>query len=102
MRIGVYGADGLRGKDWIAVGTCDSEPLKDIAIGFFEGERKCPAANGDALAKLPELVALEHYFKLGLTSKDNLQQFLTGRLEIQEQPDLFQGRRVQALRLVDN
>src|ERR1700682_4281986 len=100
--IGVDGADGIGLKDEVAISAGDAESLADIAVGLFEREGSCLAADGDALAKLAELVTLERDFQLRLTREDDLQELLARFFEIEEKPDFLEGNGLQALSLVDN
>src|SRR5258708_39575933 len=88
-RVGVHAADCVRLKNRIAIGTRDAKPLANVTVSLFEGERERPAADGDALTKLTELVALELDFQLWLARKNDLQKFLSRRLKIQEEADLL-------------
>lgn len=102
MRIGMEGADGVGLEDGFAICTGDAKSFVDIAIGLLEVQRSCAAACGDALTKLPKLVALKLNFQFGLTRKDDLQEFLARRFEIQEEPDFLERGGLQTLRLVDD
>src|SRR5256885_14395001 len=92
----------VRFKDGVSIGTGNAQPFADITLGLLGCQRGGPAANGDALSKLAEFVTFELYFQLGLTGEDDLQEFLSRRLKIQEQSNLFQRGRIKPLRLIHN
>ena len=85
-RKGVQESQGVEGKNFMD-GAGDAEALADIGLSLFESERRGPAANGDTLTKLAKFVALEFFFKLGLTRKNDLKKIVGGRFEIQKEPD---------------
>lgn len=101
-RISVHTADGVWLKNEMPISTCDAKPLTNVAVSLFEAQRGCPAADGDALTKLTEIVALELDFQLRLACQDNLQKLFARGLKIQEQADFFKGGGLQALSFVNN
>ena len=100
--IGVDAAYCVGLKYGTTIGSGDAESLADIAVSLFRRERSCPAADGDALAKLAEFVTLELDLELRLTREDDLQELLARGFEIQKKPDFLKGGGIQALGLVDN
>jgi hypothetical protein len=101
-RIGVHGADCVWLKNGLPISACEAKPLTNVAMSLFEGQRGSPAADGDALTKLTEIVALELDLQLRLARQDYLEKLFARGLKIQEQADFFEGGGVQALSFVNN
>ncbi len=85
----MYFADG-RGREDVADRTGYLEPVSQVFIGFFPGQRLQVVATGNALGQLAHVVAVEHIPQLRLTDQYDLQQLLFGCLQIGEQAHLFQ------------
>ena len=71
-------------------------------MSLFDGQRGSPAADGDALTKLAEIVALQLDLQLWLARQDYLEKLFARRLKIQEQADFLQGGRIETLSFVNN
>jgi hypothetical protein len=80
----------------------DPQPVADVLVGFLRGEGRDLAAQPDPLLELPELREIKLGLQLGLPHQQDLQEFAGGGLEVREQADLLQRRRVEVLRLVDD
>jgi len=102
LGIDVDAAYRLGLKYGITIGSGDAKSLADIAVSLFQRERGCPAADGDALAKLTEFVTLELDLELRLTREDDLQELLARGFEIQKKPDFLKGGGIQALGFIDD
>ena len=57
---------------------------------------------GNALGELPEFGTLEEGVELGLAEQDDLEQLLGRRLQVRQQPKLFEDNGIEILRLVDD
>jgi hypothetical protein len=101
-RIGVHAADRVRLKNGMPIGTRDTKPLPNVAISLFQSERGRPAADGNALTKLTEIVALELGFQLRLARQYDLQKLFARGFKVQEQADFLEGGGLQALRFVND
>ena len=63
--IGVNKDGGFRLKNR-SFGTCGAQMFLNVRLSFGQGEGSGSTTYGDALTELPQLVALEFFFKLGL------------------------------------
>jgi hypothetical protein len=79
---------------------CDAQAMVDVVARLGCGQRPQVPADGDALAKLTQLVALELLAELGLAQQHDLQQLCRSRLQVGEQAHLLERFGRQGLRLV--
>src|SRR2546426_2583017 len=84
--------------------TCprDAQSRPDIFAGFLRGQRGNLTAQADPLLELPELGETERVREFRLAHQQDLQELARRGLEVREQADLFQRRRRQVLRFVED
>ena len=79
----------------------DAQPVRDVSGNTLAVERLQTAARGHALVELAHLRQLQLRPQLELADQHDLQQLLR-RLEVGQDANLFEQRRRQILRLVDD
>jgi hypothetical protein len=67
----------------------DAQPLLYITVSLQQRERARLGPKRNALAK-PRSLVVYFFLEFRLASKDNLQQFLRGSLQICQQPNLLE------------
>ena len=90
------------GRERLGGGARHAHAVLDVTPRFLGGERVEVIPGGDALRELAQFRPREQITQLGLPDQDDLQQLGRRRLEIGEQPHLFERVRAQVLRLVDD
>src|SRR4029453_12692643 len=80
----------------------DPEPGADVVAGLCWGEWEDAAAEADTLLELAQLGPIQLVQELGLTDKQDLQQFLRRGLEVREKSNLLERMEIEILRLVEN
>src|SRR5262249_30098493 len=74
----------------------------DVLGGLIAGERTDAESQRNPLMELPHLRPLKLRSKLGLADQQNLKELRAGRLEVREQPNLFERLEREVLGLVEN
>jgi hypothetical protein len=59
-------------------------------------------SHGDPLAELPHFLSFQNLHQLGLPRQDDLYKLFPVGLQVGDQPDLFENRGFQVLRLIDD
>src|SRR5581483_6887746 len=77
------------------------EARADVAGDLGRRQRTEPEAERHALAELAEARIRQDHLELGLPRENDLQDLLPRRLEVRQEAELLEHRRVQVLRLVD-
>ena len=97
-----HGIDRIRREVHAIVGAAgDAQAMRNISSNTLAVERLEAASRRHALVELAHLRQLQFGPQLELADQNDLQQFLR-RLEIGQDANLFEQRRRQVLRLVDD
>ena len=89
-----------RRREGLGSGAGDAHAVLHVRRGLAGGQRVQVIAARDALCQLPQFRLVEQVAQLRLPDQDDLQQLRGRRLEVREQPHLFERLRAQVLRLV--
>src|SRR6266700_3555216 len=87
----------FRSENRFTAGSGDPETFSDIVMGLLFRQRGGLAAQHDALAELSQLWQLQLLFQLLLSRQYDLQQLLSGCLEVGQQANFFEHRVGQVL-----
>src|SRR5690349_2057881 len=80
-------------EDRLAIGAGDTEAFFDVTAGFRGRELAGFIAQRNSLPKLPEPRIPKLQLQLRLASQNDLQQLLTGSLQVCKQPNFLQQLR---------
>ena len=98
----VNGEDGVLGEDLADVAAGDAQPSGDVGRRLLQIERRQLRPQRDALLQLAQRLLVEAIGELGLADEHQVEELDRRRLDVGEQPDLFEQLVGQALRLVDD
>ena len=99
--VAVNEVDGL-GRENFLEGSGDAKAFADVILSLRKREGGGAAVNGDALADVAKFGLRKLVVKFGLTGEEDLEEFVAGGFQIEEQAELFEGLGGEALGFVDD